>query len=68
MSTEQAPEYDVVENAGAGTDQHVTGHPERGESLVDQPPVSTTPAHGSSNKGVNTTRANRVDRSAEPRS
>jgi hypothetical protein len=49
------------ENAGASSDQHVTSRPEQDEPLVDQPPTSTTPEHGSSNKGVNTTRANRVD-------
>ena len=52
---------DEADMAGASTDQHVTGKPETGESLVDQPPVSTTPATGSSNKGINTTKANRAD-------
>jgi hypothetical protein len=48
------------ENAGPSTDQHVTGSEETGQSLVDQPPTSTTPAHGSSNKGINDTKANRA--------
>ena len=48
------------ENAGPSTDQHITGAEETGQSLVDQPPTSTTPAHGSSNKGINDTKANRA--------
>jgi hypothetical protein len=47
------------ENAGASTDQHITGAEETGDFIVDQPPVSTTPAHGSSNKGINDRKANR---------
>jgi hypothetical protein len=49
------------ETAGASTDQHVTGAEESGDFIVDQPPTATTPAHGSSNKGINETGANRVD-------
>jgi hypothetical protein len=60
MATDKKRE-DAADTAGSSTDQHVTGRPETGEFLVDQPPVSTTPATGSSNKGVNTTRANRPD-------
>jgi hypothetical protein len=56
---------DVSETAGASTDQHITDHDEEGESLVDQPPTSKTPADGSSNKGINTTRANRPERFIE---
>jgi hypothetical protein len=48
------------ENAGASTDQHITGEEESGDFIVDQPPTSTTPAHGSSNKGINDLRANRA--------
>lgn len=51
---------EVTETAGAGTDQHVTGAEETGRSIVDQPPTSTTPATGSSNKGINDLKANRV--------
>jgi len=47
------------ENAGAGTDQHITGVEETGDFIVDQPPTSSTPAHGSSNKGINDLKANR---------
>jgi hypothetical protein len=55
-------DYDAKsENAGASTDQHVTGAQEEGDFLVDQPPTATTPAHGSSNKGINQTKANSED-------
>jgi hypothetical protein len=47
------------DNAGASTDQYVTGSDETGKSLVDQPPTSKTPSHGSSNKGINDRKANR---------
>jgi hypothetical protein len=47
------------ENAGPSTDQYVTGTEEDGDFLVDQTPVATTPAHGSSNKGINDLKANR---------
>jgi hypothetical protein len=43
----------------ASTDQHITGEPETGEFTTDRAPTSGTPAHGSSNVGVNTTDANR---------
>ncbi|MEV6846298.1 hypothetical protein [Actinoplanes sp. NPDC051411] len=49
----------VAETAGASTDQHVTSTGETGESIVDRPPTSATPAHGSSNKGINDLKANR---------
>jgi hypothetical protein len=52
---------DVTETAGASTDQHITGGGETGRSIVDQPPAATTPAEGSSNKGINDTRANREE-------
>jgi hypothetical protein len=45
--------------AGASTDQHITGSSETGSFITDEPPTSTTPAHGSSNAGVNARRANR---------
>src|ERR1700759_2133327 len=47
-------------NSGAGTDQHVTGQPETGTFLTDEAPA-TTPANGSSNRGTNTTAANRAE-------
>jgi len=46
---------------GASTAQHITGSPETGEFLTDQPPTATTPATGSSNAGINARRANRAD-------
>ncbi|HEY0530593.1 MAG TPA: hypothetical protein VGD29_03235 [Actinoplanes sp.] len=54
------------ENAGASTDQYITGRPETGDFIVDQPPTSTTPAQGSSNKGINDTRGNRPPDSEQP--
>ena len=59
MSSTDERHDDVTESAGPSTDQHVTGSPETGESIVDRPPTGSTPSHGSGNKGVNTTRANR---------
>jgi hypothetical protein len=50
----------VVTNA-ASTDQHITGSPETGDFITDQAPTATTPAHGSSNAGVNATGANKPD-------
>jgi fibronectin type 3 domain-containing protein len=58
MTTENSRD-DVTETAGASTDQHITGVEEAGESIVDRPPTSATPAHGSSNKGINDLKANR---------
>ncbi|GIE99583.1 hypothetical protein [Paractinoplanes rishiriensis] len=52
-------------DAGASTDQHVTGGPETEVFPTDEPPVATTPSHGSSNAGINTTRANRVEPESE---
>ena len=51
------PEPDL----GSSTDQLPDDKPETAESPVDTPPTATTPAHGSSNAGINQTRANRVD-------
>ena len=51
---------DATETAGPSTDQHITGKEETGQAIVDQPPTSTTPATGSSNKGINDTKANRA--------
>lgn len=48
------------DDAGASADQHITGGPEEGTFLTDQPPTADTPAAGSSNQGINERRANRV--------
>jgi len=48
-------------NEGAHTDQHITGGPEEGEFTTDQPPSGDTPADGSSNSGINETKANRQE-------
>ena len=50
---------DATVAAGPSTDQHITGSEETGRSIVDEPPTSATPADGSSNKGINDTKANR---------
>jgi hypothetical protein len=47
--------------AGASTDQYITGAEETGTFLTDEPPTGGTPAHGSSNAGINALRANRAD-------
>ena len=52
---------DATSTAGASTDQHVTGSEETGAFLTDELPTSATPAHGSSNAGINAHRANRPD-------
>ncbi|MFI7598144.1 hypothetical protein [Actinoplanes sp. NPDC049681] len=57
--SEQPPTGDDI--AGASTDQHVSGLEEKGSFLTDEAPTAATPAHGSSNAGVNTTEANRRD-------
>jgi hypothetical protein len=57
--TDETPRDDVTETAGGSTDQHVTGSEETGRFLVDTPPTSETPSHGSSNKGINDLKANR---------
>jgi hypothetical protein len=49
-----------TETAGASTDQHITGSEETGRPIVDEPPTSATPSQGSSNKGINDTKANRA--------
>ena len=48
-----------TQNAGASSDQHITGTPETDEFTTDAPPTGETEAHGSSNKGINEHRANR---------
>lgn len=53
MSARQdEPEKD----AGSSTDQHVTGAEETETSPVDTEPGADTPAHGSSNAGINVIR------------
>jgi len=52
--------------SGGSTDQHVSGVEETGSFPTDEPPTAHTPSHGSSNRGINTTRANRVDGAAPP--
>jgi hypothetical protein len=47
--------------AGGSTDQHISGLEEEGAFLTDEPPTSTTPASGSSNRGINERHANRED-------
>jgi hypothetical protein len=51
----------TTENAGASTDQHVTGAPETGEFQTDKEPRGDTPADGSTNSGINATKANRQE-------
>jgi hypothetical protein len=55
----------TTENAGASTDQHVTGADEPGEFTTDQPPRADTPADGSGNAGINDTKANRQEPDAD---
>jgi hypothetical protein len=47
-------------SAGPSTDQHITGRDEEGEFTTDKPPTSSTPADGSTNAGINQTKANRL--------
>jgi len=54
-----------VTDAGSSTDQQVSGYEETGSFLTDEAPTPTTPAHGSSNAGVNETGANRPDRAID---
>jgi hypothetical protein len=50
-----------VSMAGSSTDQHVSGAAETGTFTTDQAPTDDTPSHGSSNAGINATRANRTE-------
>ena len=56
-----AGEEDFTADAGSSADQHVTGAPETGTFITDKAPTADTPAHGSSNEGVNALGANRPD-------
>jgi len=49
------------DNLGSSTEQHITGAEETGTFVTDEPPTGATPAHGSSNAGINERRANRPD-------
>jgi hypothetical protein len=51
-------EDQTVRAAGSSADQHITGSPETGEFITDRAPTAGTPAHGSSNAGVNERHAN----------
>jgi hypothetical protein len=46
--------------SGGSTDQHVSGVDETEAFPTDEPPTARTPSHGSSNRGINATRANRA--------
>ncbi|GLZ00242.1 hypothetical protein [Actinoplanes sp. NBRC 103695] len=59
MSTNETP------NAGSETDQHITGSDETGDFQTDKAPTADTPSGGSSNIGINKTKANRVEPEAE---
>ncbi|MEV4351573.1 hypothetical protein AB0J83_44520 [Actinoplanes sp. NPDC049596] len=48
-------------DAGSSTDQHVSGLEEHGEFTTDKTPTATTPADGSTNAGINETKANRQE-------
>ena len=49
----------VVANAGSSTEQHVTGAEETGSFTEEEEPTGNTPAHGSSNAGINAVGGNR---------
>jgi hypothetical protein len=50
---------------GGSTDQHITGSEETGTFLTDEAPTADTPAHGSSNAGINATGANRPENTGD---
>jgi hypothetical protein len=52
---------DFDESLGSQAEQHITGHEEDGSFITDEPPTDQTPAHGSSNIGINERRANRQE-------
>src|SRR4051812_13233925 len=54
-------EQDLIPGAGSHTDQYVTGTQETGTFITDEEPTADTPAHGSSNAGMNAIAANRTD-------
>jgi hypothetical protein len=58
-------EEEFTPDAGSSTDQYVTGATETGTFTVDEAPTGNTPAHGSSNAGVNALGANRTESVAD---
>jgi hypothetical protein len=50
---------DATSIAGRKTGQHVSGAAEPGTFITDEPPTGDTPAHGSTNAGINELGANR---------
>ena len=55
-----------IDDSGSSTDQYITGTGEAGTFITDEPPTATTPADGSSNAGINRTKANRQDFTGDP--
>jgi hypothetical protein len=58
-------DQELVRNAGAISDQYITGSEETGEFTTDKPPVDDTPPSSGSNSGINVQHANRVDHDPE---
>jgi hypothetical protein len=56
---------DFPAGVGSSTEQHVTGAEETGTFLTDQAPTADTPAHGSTNAGINAVGANRQEDTGE---
>ena len=52
-SRENAGDDGYTPGAGSSSDQNVTGEPETGTFQTDTAPTADTPAHGSSNAGLN---------------
>jgi hypothetical protein len=52
---------DATSIAGRKTGQHVSRAAEPGTFITDEPPTADTPAHGSTNAGINELGANRTD-------
>ena len=68
MSSDAQPypqQSESTANAGSNADQHVTGTDETGEFATGDEATGRTPSHGSSNAGVNQTKANRPDATIE---
>lgn len=58
---EGAGRGDFPAGQGSSTEQHVAGAEETGTFLTDKAPAADTPAHGSSNAGINEVGGNRAD-------
>jgi hypothetical protein len=56
-----AGRHRAEDSLGSETEQHITGAEEDGSFITDEPPTDQTPAHGSSNIGINERRANRQE-------